>query len=292
MEHCSANLSCLAITLCITISGAGSKPFLMLLMCAALQAGPARGFTEDDQTALYQLTQAGAVSGKVGLGKAGALKKVAGARWQGTRTVLGSDSEGEEEEGTSADRAGPKGVVSQEGGGGDEGQCDGEQAGVVIVAPRSARGVGGSIGPGAASEPQASGRSSKKGKKKLASRKGGDAASAQAAGDGGLLEQAARMVCDKKGSIEPPEAGPTVSGDDAKPVKWRKLALRALRGEASGQLSMKALTARLLAEVAKSCDPTIRKRFKREMMGVVGTSSKFVVAADGSSVSIRSSSSC
>jgi hypothetical protein len=56
------------------------------------------GFREADQEGLYKLAHENAGHGRKGLGGAQALKKVGGARWEGTRTVLGSDSEGDTDE--------------------------------------------------------------------------------------------------------------------------------------------------------------------------------------------------
>jgi hypothetical protein len=63
-----------------------------------VQAIKVHGFRESDQEGLYHLAHDKAVHGRKGLGGAQALKKVAGARWQGTRTVLDSDSEASDEE--------------------------------------------------------------------------------------------------------------------------------------------------------------------------------------------------
>ena len=52
-----------------------------------------RGFSEQDQTDLYNAAQGGATQGRVGLGRSSMPKKVGGARWQGTKTKLGSDDD-------------------------------------------------------------------------------------------------------------------------------------------------------------------------------------------------------
>lgn len=57
------------------------------------------GFSEQDQVDLYSLTQGGASKSKQGLGQGSAPKKVAGARWEGTKMRIGeSDSEPEQPE--------------------------------------------------------------------------------------------------------------------------------------------------------------------------------------------------
>eukprot|EP00873_Tetraselmis_striata_P002389 jgi/Tetstr1/422653/TSEL_013458.t1 len=54
-----------------------------------------RGFSEADQEKLYNTTQAGATTGKQGLGRSSLPRKVAGARFAGKKTKLaGSDDEG------------------------------------------------------------------------------------------------------------------------------------------------------------------------------------------------------
>lgn len=57
-----------------------------------------RGFSEQDQADLYTAAQDGATQGRVGLGRSSMPKKVAGARWEGKKVRLGSDSESEGEE--------------------------------------------------------------------------------------------------------------------------------------------------------------------------------------------------
>jgi len=54
-----------------------------------------RGFEEADQERLYNATHAGATSGKQGLGIADRTKKVAGARWGGTKKAFGDEEQTE-----------------------------------------------------------------------------------------------------------------------------------------------------------------------------------------------------
>ncbi|KAK9831786.1 hypothetical protein WJX74_009295 [Apatococcus lobatus] len=56
------------------------------------------GFSEQDQVDLYSLTQGGASKSKQGLGQASAPKKVAGARWEGTKMRIGDASDLDEPE--------------------------------------------------------------------------------------------------------------------------------------------------------------------------------------------------
>ena len=65
---------------------------------ASISAIKKVGFSEQDQADLYTQAHDKATQGRVGLGRSSMPKKVAGARWEGKRTKLGSDSESEEEE--------------------------------------------------------------------------------------------------------------------------------------------------------------------------------------------------
>ncbi|KAL6776301.1 hypothetical protein ACKKBG_A20585 [Auxenochlorella protothecoides x Auxenochlorella symbiontica] len=116
---------------------------------AARRAGPRPGaiavhnFSEGDQEALFTRTHDGATQGRVGLGRAGAPKKVAGTRWAGTKTRLDSEDEGEEEAELAL-----------------EGEAEEELQGVTIVMPPGRRpadptgGTGeGRGGPAAARNP-------------------------------------------------------------------------------------------------------------------------------------------
>lgn len=53
-------------------------------------------FNEQDQAKLYNQAQAGKSQGRIGLGVSSLPKKVAGARWQGKKTCLDSNSEDDE----------------------------------------------------------------------------------------------------------------------------------------------------------------------------------------------------
>ncbi|GIL91590.1 hypothetical protein Vretimale_9640 [Volvox reticuliferus] len=54
------------------------------------------GFQEQDQENLYEQAQHGAAHGRQGLGRSDMPKKVAGARWCGTKTKLGDDDDNDE----------------------------------------------------------------------------------------------------------------------------------------------------------------------------------------------------
>ena len=55
------------------------------------------GFSEADQTELYTRAQSHKTTGRLGLGQGSAPKKIGGARWEGTKTRLDSDSECDDE---------------------------------------------------------------------------------------------------------------------------------------------------------------------------------------------------
>ena len=78
---------------------------------------------------LLPQTHDGATTARQGLGRAGAPKKVAGARWQGTKTRLGSDSGSE----GSGSEGGEEEQEQEEEGGGDGALA---AAGIVIVGPK------------------------------------------------------------------------------------------------------------------------------------------------------------
>ena len=103
-------------------------------------------FREDDQEALYHRVQSGATQAHAGLGRAAMPKKVAGARWEGTKTRLGSDSESE---------GGAESEEEME----EEEEGEEQGNGIVIVMPRTAaakaRGVSGADAPGSEAPPAA-----------------------------------------------------------------------------------------------------------------------------------------
>ncbi len=55
------------------------------------------GFSEKDQENLYSSAHDNATTGRVGLGRSSMPKKVAGVRWSGTKTRLGSDDDADSE---------------------------------------------------------------------------------------------------------------------------------------------------------------------------------------------------
>lgn len=87
----------------------------------------AHGFSEQDQTNLYNLAQDNATQGRIGLGRSSMPKKVAGVRWQGKKQRLGSDDEDDEAELDAQGGAGPQQLKQ-------EAPAD---EGVVIIMPPS-----------------------------------------------------------------------------------------------------------------------------------------------------------
>ncbi|WPT14188.1 G-patch domain-containing protein 1 [Picochlorum sp. SENEW3] len=57
-----------------------------------------KGFSEQDQENLFTSAHDGATTGRIGLGRSSMPKKVAGVRWQGTKTRLDDDSDNEQGE--------------------------------------------------------------------------------------------------------------------------------------------------------------------------------------------------
>lgn len=56
------------------------------------------GFSEHDQTNLFNMSHQGKTQGKVGLGRSSMAKKVGGVRWAGTKMAIDSDDDDKEEE--------------------------------------------------------------------------------------------------------------------------------------------------------------------------------------------------
>jgi hypothetical protein len=95
---------------CLDAHGAWAARIDMMLtrlrMCRAAFVGSAAdvqkhanqaGFSEQDQTDLYNQAHAGKSQGRVGLGQSSLPKKVCGTRWQGTKKRLASDSDDDED---------------------------------------------------------------------------------------------------------------------------------------------------------------------------------------------------
>lgn len=101
-------------------------------------------FREDDQEALYHRVQSGATQAHAGLGRAAMPKKVAGARWEGTKTRLGSDSESE------------GGAESEEETEEEEEEGEEQGNGIVIVMPRTAAAKARSVSGAGAPSPEPS----------------------------------------------------------------------------------------------------------------------------------------
>jgi len=90
----------------------------------------ARGFSEQDQTDLYTKAHDGATQGRVGLGRSSMPKKVAGARWEGKKTKLGSDSDDSESKGERERREAKESAAIE------KKETEAEEArGVVVVLP-------------------------------------------------------------------------------------------------------------------------------------------------------------
>jgi len=90
----------------------------------------ARGFSEQDQTDLFTKTYDGATQGRVGLGRSSMPKKVAGARWEGKKKKLGSDSEDSVSEGEQEQREAKEAAALE------KKEAEEEEArGVVVVLP-------------------------------------------------------------------------------------------------------------------------------------------------------------
>ncbi len=90
---------------------------------AIKKKGKKSGFSEADQEALDAWAHSHATHGKVGLGRSSMKKTIGGAKWEGTKTKLGSDSDDDE----------AAVVIDEEEIGDDGGQ---EDSGIQIVLPQ------------------------------------------------------------------------------------------------------------------------------------------------------------
>ncbi|KAL4426499.1 hypothetical protein ABPG77_008357 [Micractinium sp. CCAP 211/92] len=196
------------------------------------------GFSEQDQTNLYNLAHDKATQGRVGLGRSSMPKKVAGARWQGKKTLIhDSDGEGGSSEGEqSADEAAPL-FTRQEGpevGPAPAGVELEREEGLVIILPASKRhlldalpGFGSdqqNAAPAAAQQQRQTQAAAAAGKPSKKAKKGGKAAAAAA---------------ETQQAQQPQMAA--AAGDAVGKIKWKKAVSAALKASAKGKLKLSKL---------------------------------------------------
>ncbi|KXZ53675.1 hypothetical protein GPECTOR_6g592 [Gonium pectorale] len=214
------------------------------------------GFREQDQENLYEQAQHGAAHGRQGLGRGDMPKKVAGARWCGTKTKLGDEDEEDEDAGS-----GPSGSGSD-----SESEDDGQ---IVVVQSKkeqadaaAAAGVGaGPAGeeggrqgqakedgqrkrksedqrPGLKADSDGSGKKSKKAKKASKCAEQGNAETAAV-----TAPAAAAAATTTDGEAEADVA----TGGATKRPKWRKLVQQLLADAPERRIKLKKLKKQLAA---------------------------------------------
>ncbi|EFN54351.1 hypothetical protein CHLNCDRAFT_135612 [Chlorella variabilis] len=202
---------------------------------AAPAAITIHGFSEQDQTNLYNMAHDKATKGRVGLGRGGMPKKVAGARWEGQKTRI-ADSSDEEEEEEEAEEGGQE--QGRQAGPAPVGVELEREEGMVIILPASKRHLldqlqASSQQVAAAGAPAASpqqrqrqeGQAPASKKAKKATRKAAAAAAGQQPAAAGQLQQQ-----------QPEEPAAACAGLGR--IKWKKAVSAALKASAKGRLKL------------------------------------------------------
>ncbi|GLC53435.1 hypothetical protein PLESTB_000744800 [Pleodorina starrii] len=236
------------------------------------------GFKEQDQENLYEQAQHGAAHGRQGLGRSDMPKKVAGARWCGTKTKLDEEEEDEEEE-EDADRDGEasgsgSGSDSEEDGRVVVVQSKKEQAAAAIAATAEGAGPGesgakgtGSIGRGQGKDAGGSGVPSSveeaaaaaakgKGKRKREASREGQGVAEEEGEDGDKDQKKKKKKKEKKekgeadggagGAAAEVDNGGGAAAAKSQP-KWRKLVRQLLADAPERRLKLKKLRKQLEA---------------------------------------------
>ncbi|PNW81229.1 hypothetical protein CHLRE_07g347400v5 [Chlamydomonas reinhardtii] len=217
------------------------------------------GFREQDQENLYEQAQHGAAHGRQGLGRSDMPKKVAGARWCGTKTKISEGDGDDEEEEEEAGKGSGSGSGSEDSESEDEGRIvvklsKKEQAEADAKAAGAAGEAGGS-GRKAAAEGAAAAGGGKDGKRKRKEEEAAAAVAAPEAAPSGKDGKKAKK--DKKGKKDKQENEPAAaapSGDtaaeagssqpaaaDGKQPKWRTLVRQLLADAPERRLKLKKL---------------------------------------------------
>ena len=240
--------------------GPGAAP------CCALTAAPS-------WVAPAPALQDGRTQGRVGLGRSSMPKKVAGARWEGKKTKLGSDSEDEEEAEAEAEQQ----QGQQQAGAGVEAPAPGEVHlgnGVVIVLPPSKQALlaellgqpASGCGEPAAEQGQAGQQQQQQGQQAKKSKgKGAKKQQQQQEGGGAAAEAAPPAPAAQQAAAAP-------GGDALSGLKWRKLVLAQLKASGKGKLSVGKLSRAIVK--ARGLGRTERGRVEQFVAEAAGASSK------------------
>eukprot|EP00884_Botryococcus_braunii_P011075 jgi/Botrbrau1/1996/Bobra.0052s0038.1 len=263
------------------------------------------GFREADQEGLYNATHDKAVQGRKGLGGAQALRKVAGARWQGTRTVLDSDdddaedaSEGEpclqneidnEEEPDRIVIVGPKRTAGQVPNGDAQSEepllnFDPRQDASAHTNVPKGMGVGKKKAkPLVAKKAKTKGEGKKRERENRIDGEKSREANPCSTADGKLKRKKQRGVCvpdvdgDRTPAVQGPAGSPSLGGDGgARTDKWVKAAKRVLQGAGKG-LKMRHLCKKAICSRGKQVSEEVMALVE----GRIAKSSSFVVSSKG-----------
>ncbi|KAG2442104.1 hypothetical protein HYH02_009593 [Chlamydomonas schloesseri] len=214
------------------------------------------GFREQDQENLYEQAQHGAAHGRQGLGRGDMPKKVAGARWCGTKTKIseGDEEEAEEEAGSGS-------------GSGSGSESESEDEGRIVVklskkeqAEADAKAAAATEAGGSgrkAAEPEAAAAAGKEGKRKRkaeeAAKAAAEPAEAQPSGKDGKKAKKEKKGKKDKQENEQAAAAPdsaaaeagsspaAAAASDGKQPKWRKLVRQLLADAPERRLKLKKL---------------------------------------------------
>ncbi|KAG2496381.1 hypothetical protein HYH03_005609 [Edaphochlamys debaryana] len=205
------------------------------------------GFKEEDQENLYEQAQHGAAHGRQGLGRSDMPKKVAGARWCGTKTKLDDGDEVEEE--------------AEASGSGSESESEDDDR-IVVVQSKKEQEAAAAAGAGAApavgsvkaksggaadGEPATEAKPGKEGKRK---RKERDAAEPEPASkpEAGKPSKKAKKgkAKEQEAAAAAPEQQPTTPASPKQP-KWRKLVRQLLADAPERRLKLRRLSKQLSA---------------------------------------------
>ncbi|PRW60174.1 D111 G-patch domain-containing family [Chlorella sorokiniana] len=205
------------------------------------------GFSEQDQTNLYNLAHDKATKGRVGLGRSSMPKKVAGARWEGKKTRIENSDDDEDEE-----AEGEGDWQKQEGvelGPAPAGVQLEKEEGLVIILPASKRHLldalpdcsAGQVQAAAAQQQQQqhAAAAQQPGKPSKKARKGKKAAAAAAAAEQQQQQQ-------QPPAAEPQAAPAAASGLPA--IKWKKAVGAALKASGKGRLKLSKLSKAIAKE--------------------------------------------
>eukprot|EP00877_Chromochloris_zofingiensis_P012765 jgi/Chrzof1/7742/Cz02g35040.t1 len=197
------------------------------------------GFSEQDQTDLYNQTHGAATQGRQGLGRSGMPKKVGGVRWAGTKTKLvDSDEEGGD---NSQQQQQQQQAMANKAVQASEGQQEG--TGIVIVMPKKVRVQQADTSSVPAAVQQGGGKSC-----------GQQLPGSCMAGQSGTKGRSKKQTSKQNGQqptmeavVKQPAACASVAVSGKK-VKWSKLAVKILESAPKRRMRVQKLHQRILED--------------------------------------------